>query len=78
MSASVHTIAVEPLRAAVRELMLGFGSAPGEIELVTDNLIGEGGGNVGRGSAYGVLLLLLCVGFIIWYLANNYRQERRS
>ena len=46
--------------------------------LVTDNLIGEGGGNVGRGSAYGVLLLLLCVGFIIWYLANNYRQERRS
>lgn len=46
--------------------------------LVTDNLIGEGGGNVGRGSAYGVLLLLLCVGFIIWYLANNIRQERRS
>ena len=46
--------------------------------LVTDNLLGEGGGNVGRGSAYGVLLLLLCVGFIIWYLANNYRQERRS
>ena len=46
--------------------------------LVTDNLIGEGGGNVGRGSAYGVLLLLLCVGFIIWYLANNYRQEKRS
>ena len=39
MSASVHTIAVEPLRAAVRELMLGFGSAPGEIDLVTDNLI---------------------------------------
>jgi uncharacterized oxidoreductase len=39
MSATVYTIAVEPLRAAVRELMLGFGSAPGEIELVTDNLI---------------------------------------
>jgi multiple sugar transport system permease protein len=46
--------------------------------LVTDNLIGEGGGNVGRGSAYGVLLLLLCVGFIIWYLVNNYRQEKSS
>lgn len=46
--------------------------------LVTDNLIGEGGGNVGRGSGYGVILLLLCLGFIIWYLANNIRQERRS
>ncbi len=46
--------------------------------LVTDNLIGEGGGNVGRGSAYGVLLLLLCLGFIVWYLVNNYRQERKA
>jgi len=46
--------------------------------LVTDNLIGEGGGNVGRGSAYGVLLLLLCIGFIVWYLVNNYRQERKA
>lgn len=44
--------------------------------LVTDNLIGEGGGNAGRGSAYGVLLLLLCVGFIIWFLANHLRRER--
>jgi multiple sugar transport system permease protein len=46
--------------------------------LVTDNLIGEGGGNVGRGSAYGVLLLLLCVGFIIWFLATNLRQEQKA
>jgi multiple sugar transport system permease protein len=44
--------------------------------LVTDNLIGEGGGNVGRGSAYGVVLLLLCVGFITWYLANHFRREQ--
>jgi len=44
--------------------------------LVTDNLIGEGGGNVGRGSAYGVILLLLCVGFILWYLSNHLREER--
>lgn len=44
--------------------------------LVTDNLIGEGGGNAGRGSAYGVILLLLCVGFIIWYLSNHLRRER--
>ena len=35
----MHTIPVERLRAAVHELMLGFGSAPREIELVTDNLI---------------------------------------
>ena len=39
--------------------------------LVTNNLLGEGGGNVGRGSAYGVVLILLCIGFIIWYLANH-------
>ncbi|MBC8058589.1 MAG: malate/lactate/ureidoglycolate dehydrogenase [Rhizobiales bacterium] len=35
----MHTVRVEPLRAAVRELMLGFGSTPREIELVADNLI---------------------------------------
>jgi multiple sugar transport system permease protein len=46
--------------------------------LVTQNLIGEGGGNVGRGSAYGVILLLLCIGFIIWYVINNFREDQRS
>ena len=34
-----HTIPVERLRAAVSELMRGFGSEPREIELVTDNLL---------------------------------------
>jgi len=43
--------------------------------LVRDNLVGEGGGQVGLGSAYGVVLLLLCLGFIIWYLVNNYRES---
>ena len=43
--------------------------------LVKKNLVGEGGGNVGLGSAYGVILLLLCVGFIIWYLVNNFREQ---
>jgi multiple sugar transport system permease protein len=43
--------------------------------LVTQNLLGEGGGQVGRGSAYGVILLLLCVGFIIWYVVNNFSEE---
>ena len=39
MNATMHSVAVEPLRVAVHELMLGFGSMPREIELVTDNLI---------------------------------------
>jgi multiple sugar transport system permease protein len=43
--------------------------------LVTNNIVGEGGGNVGRGSSYGVILLLLCLGFIIWYVASNYRED---
>ncbi len=43
--------------------------------LVKNNLVGEGGGQVGLGSAYGVILLLLCLGFIIWYLINNYREQ---
>ena len=42
--------------------------------LVKKNLTGEGGGQVGLGSAYGVILLLLCLGFIVWYLVNNYRE----
>ena len=43
--------------------------------LVRDNLVGEGGGQVGLGSTYGVVLLLLCLVFIIWYLINNYREN---
>jgi ABC-type sugar transport system permease subunit len=44
--------------------------------LVRDNLVGEGGGKVGLGSSYGVILLLLCLVFIIWFLVNNYREEQ--
>ncbi len=43
--------------------------------LVRDNLVGEGGGHVGLGSAYGVILLLLCLVFIVWYLVNNNREN---
>ncbi len=43
--------------------------------LTTNNLLGEGGGNVGRGSAYAVLLFLLCIGFVIWYVTNHYRES---
>jgi multiple sugar transport system permease protein len=45
--------------------------------LVTQNIIGEGGGNVGRGSAYGVILFILCLGFIIWYVRNTFEEERK-
>jgi len=43
--------------------------------LVTKSLLGEGGGRVGFGSAYGVVMLLLCLGFIIWYVINHYRES---
>ena len=46
--------------------------------LVTQNISGEGGGNVGRGSAYGVVLLVLCIGFIIWYVINTFREDQRA
>jgi multiple sugar transport system permease protein len=42
--------------------------------LVTRSLLGEGAGRVGFGSAYGVLLLLMCLGFIIWYVAHHFRE----
>ena len=36
---SVHPIPLERLRAAVQDLLVGFGSAPAEIEQVADNLL---------------------------------------
>lgn len=46
--------------------------------LVTRNLLGEGASDrIGFGSAYGVVLLVLCIGFIIWYVANHYRESER-
>ncbi len=45
--------------------------------LVTSALIGEGAGRVGIGSAYGTVLLVLCIGFIIWYVFNNFREDER-
>ncbi len=43
--------------------------------LTTNNLLGEGGGNVGRGSAYAVILFALCLGFVIWYVTNHYKES---
>jgi ABC-type sugar transport system permease subunit len=45
--------------------------------LVTNSLggEGEGEGRVGVGSAYGVVLLALCLVFIIWYVINNFRED---
>ena len=46
--------------------------------LTTNNLLGEGGGNVGRGSAYATILFLLCLGFVIWYVTNHYRSNQEG
>jgi ABC-type sugar transport system permease subunit len=43
--------------------------------LVTGSLTGEGGGRVGVGSAYGMVLFVLCIGFIIYYVINNFRED---
>ena len=67
---------IEALRAF--DIIVALKKPPGtEVlgVLVRDNLVGEGGGHVGLGSSYGVILLVLCLGFIIWYLVNNYREN---
>lgn len=46
--------------------------------LTTNNLLGEGGGNVGRGSAYATILFVLCFGFVIWYVTNHYRRTQEG
>jgi len=46
--------------------------------LTTNNLLGEGGGNVGRGSAYATILFLLCLGFVIWYVTNHYKKTQEG
>jgi multiple sugar transport system permease protein len=46
--------------------------------LTTNNLLGEGGGNVGRGSAYATILFVLCVGFVVWYVTNHYRATQEG
>ncbi|MFN8593610.1 MAG: sugar ABC transporter permease [Thermomicrobiales bacterium] len=46
--------------------------------LTTNNLLGEGGGNVGRGSAYATILFILCFGFVIWYVTNHYRSTQEG
>lgn len=42
--------------------------------LVTGSILGESS-NVGRGSAYGTVLLLLCFGFVFWYLRNTFSEK---
>jgi multiple sugar transport system permease protein len=44
--------------------------------LVTTSLVGEGGGRVGTGSAYGMVLFVLCIGFVVWYVSNAFREDR--
>jgi len=42
--------------------------------LVTESTSGESS-NVGRGSAYASILLLLCFGFVIWYLRSTFKED---
>lgn len=42
--------------------------------LVTNNILGESG-NIGRGSAYGVVLLLICFFFAVIYLRNAFQEQ---
>jgi multiple sugar transport system permease protein len=44
--------------------------------LVTNSLLGEGGGRVGVGSAYGMVLFVMCMGFIIWFVTNSFRESK--
>jgi multiple sugar transport system permease protein len=44
--------------------------------LVASTLGGEGSGRVGQGAAYGMVLLMLCLGFIIWYVINNFKEDK--
>jgi multiple sugar transport system permease protein len=46
--------------------------------LTTNNLLGEGGGNVGRGSAYATILFILCFGFVIWYVTSHFRKTQEG
>jgi multiple sugar transport system permease protein len=46
--------------------------------LTTNNLLGEGGGNVGRGSAYATILFILCFGFVVWYVTNHFRKTQEG
>ena len=43
--------------------------------LTTNNLLGEGGGNVGRGSAYAVILFVLVLGFVVWYVTSHFKSD---
>ncbi len=75
---SVITV-IEALRAFDIIFVL---NTPGNTEvlsiLTTNNLLGEGGGNVGRGSAYATILFLLCLGFVIWYVTSHYRRTQEG
>lgn len=46
--------------------------------LTTNALVGEGADNIGRGSAYATLLFILCIGFVLWYVTNHYRNQEEA
>src|SRR3954454_9554009 len=46
--------------------------------LTTNKLLGEGGGNVGRGSAYATILFILCFGVVVWYVTSHSRNTQEG
>lgn len=46
--------------------------------LTTNAIVGEGADNIGRGSAYATLLFLLCIGFVLWYVTNHFRNQEAA
>lgn len=46
--------------------------------LTTNALVGEGADNIGRGSAYATLLFILCIGFVLWYVTNHFRDQEEA
>jgi len=62
-----------------RPMMAEVGTRLADLSiLTTDNLIGEGADNIGRGSAYATVLFALCIGFVLWYVTNHYRNQESS
>lgn len=69
---------IEALRAY--DIIVALGRQRGTdviATLVVTSLTGEGGGRVGIGSAYGMILLVLCLGFIVYYVTNSFRKYDR-
>jgi multiple sugar transport system permease protein len=68
---------IESLRAYDIVYVINHGTNGLELlsVLVTNNIIGEAS-RLGYGSAIGVILLVISLGFIVTYLVQNFRKEQ--